>query len=100
MHALCLCLYGCVQIILIVPLFIFSDGLTGPISPGLVQHSGLSANLNALLGAQGTIDNNLAKWFSSDVLKQQNSPMPPLPGQGQKVMTVDEIERRQQMVTN
>ncbi len=44
--------------------------------------------------------NNLSKWFGNELFKQQLPNMPPLPAQGQKVMTVDEIERRSQTVTN
>ncbi len=44
--------------------------------------------------------NNLSKWFGNDLFKQQLPTMPPLPTQGQKVLTVDEIERRSQTVTN
>jgi hypothetical protein len=36
---------------------------------------------------------NLLKWFGNDVLKGQIPNMPPLPQQGTRVMTVDEIER-------
>lgn len=43
------------------------------------------------------MDTSLAKWFGSDMLKQQLD-MPPLPTTGQNVLTVDEIERRQQVV--
>ena len=68
-------------------------------SSGVVSHPAMNAtNLNALFGSG--VENNLAKWFNSDLLKQQGPVMPPLPSQGQRVMTVDEIERRQQMVTN
>ena len=38
-------------------------------------------------------DANLMKWFGTDMLKTQLPNMPPLPAQGQRVMTVDEIER-------
>jgi hypothetical protein len=59
-----------------------------------------SPNMAALLGSRQGMDTNLAKWFSNDVFKQQMPVMPPLPAQGQKVLTVDEIERRQQTVTH
>ena len=39
----------------------------------------------------------LAKFFGTDLLKQQLGAMPPLPNQGQSIMTVEEIERRQQV---
>ena len=43
----------------------------------------------------------LSKFFSADMLRQQLPNMPPLPAaQGQRVLTVDEIERRQQTVTH
>lgn len=38
---------------------------------------------------------NLLKWFGTDVLKTPLPHMPPIPTQGQRVMTVDEIERHQ-----
>ncbi|XP_061162294.1 eukaryotic translation initiation factor 4E transporter-like isoform X2 [Saccostrea echinata] len=43
---------------------------------------------------------NLLKWFGTDVLKTPLPHMPPLPTQGQRVMTVDEIERYTQAVSN
>ena len=57
-----------------------------------------SAQMAMLMSRQqsggGPADTNLTKWFGSDVLKQQLPNMPPLPSQGQRVLTVDEIERR------
>lgn len=43
---------------------------------------------------------NLMKWFGTDVLKTSLPHMPPIPTQGQRVMTVDEIERHTQAVSN
>ncbi|XP_074643691.1 uncharacterized protein LOC141900609 isoform X2 [Tubulanus polymorphus] len=66
-----------------------ADGRNGPLSPG-VYPKAASPNMT---------DSNLTKWFGMDLLKQQLPNMPPLPAPGQRVMTVDEIERRQQVVT-
>ena len=71
--------------------FLLPDGFSGPLSPGSRPIS--SPNMSALLSGHGGVDSNLAKWFGADLLKQQ-VPMPPIPIQGQKVLTVDEIERR------
>ena len=74
--------------------------MNGPLSPGGYQRSA-SPNLSAMLGPRRpAFDNNLAKFFGADIFKQQMPNMPPLPAQGQRVLTVDEIERRQQMVSN
>lgn len=56
------------------------QSLGGPLSPGLYN-----GNNNL------TKEPNLLKWFGNDVLKGQVPP--PLPQQGTRVMTVDEIER-------
>ncbi|XP_052798817.1 uncharacterized protein LOC128230525 isoform X2 [Mya arenaria] len=53
----------------------------GPISPGQLPVS------------MGGKPDNLMKWFGSDVLKTSLTTMPPLPVQGQRVLTLDEIER-------
>ncbi|XP_048729032.2 eukaryotic translation initiation factor 4E transporter-like isoform X3 [Ostrea edulis] len=58
--------------------------LNGPISPNSNKSN----------------DPNLLKWFGTDVLKTPLPHMPPLPTQGQRVMTVDEIERHTQAVSN
>ena len=42
--------------------------------------------------------NQLAKWFGADVLKQPLHQMPPMIPQGQRVMSVEELERQQQVV--
>jgi len=76
------------------------DGMNGPLSPGGLNRPVSPNPMAALFGARGATGNNLAKWFGNDVLRQQMPNMPPLPTQGQKVMTVDEIERRQQTVTH
>ncbi|KAK3781688.1 hypothetical protein RRG08_043596 [Elysia crispata] len=43
----------------------------------------------------GKVDlgSGIQRWFSPDILKTQLPSMPPLPTQGNKVMTVDELER-------
>ena len=43
---------------------------------------------------------NLFKFFGNDLLKQQLQAMPPVPAPqaGQNILTVEEIERRQQQV--
>jgi len=46
------------------------------------------------------VDGNLAKWFNTDVFKQQLPNMPRLPTHSTKVLTLDEIERQQQVVPN
>ena len=74
-----------------------SDLLNGPQSPGV---GNVSPQMAALIGSRPGGDANLTKWFGSDVFKQQLPNMPPLPTQGQRVLTVDEIERRQQTVTH
>jgi hypothetical protein len=63
--------------------------MNGPRSAGIQN-----AQMHALLGRQQSGDTNLTKWFGSDMLKQQLPNMPPLPSQGQRVLTVDEIESR------
>ncbi|XP_076108608.1 uncharacterized protein LOC143076653 isoform X1 [Mytilus galloprovincialis] len=60
------------------------QSMGGPVSPGLY-------NGNNNLTKTG--EPNLFKWFGNDVLKGQIPNMPPLPQQGTRVMTVDEIER-------
>ncbi|CAG2251461.1 EIF4ENIF1 [Mytilus edulis] len=60
------------------------QAMGGPVSPGLY-------NGNNNLTKPG--EPNLFKWFGNDVLKGQIPNMPPLPQQGTRVMTVDEIER-------
>ena len=79
----------------------FAEGMNGPLSPSGYNRAA-SPNISAMLASRGpALDNNLAKFFGPDILKQQMPRMPPLPTQaGQRVLTVDEIERRQQMVTN
>ena len=60
------------------------QSIGGPISPGIY-------NGNNNMTKPG--EPNLLKWFGNDVLKGQIPNMPPLPQQGTRVMTVDEIER-------
>lgn len=69
-------------------------GMNGPISPGFqCPTSVMNGNF------QG--NSNLMKWFGGDMLKTPLPSMPPVASPGQKVMTVDEIERcQQQTVTN
>ena len=83
--------------------------MTNQLSPGSLQQRGQpmgapNFSMNALFAAgagRGPSDNSqLAKFFGNDVLRQQMPSMPPLHAQGQKVLTVDEIERRQQTVTH
>lgn len=60
----------------------------GPVSPG---HMAVSM---ATVSAGNKPDSvNLMKWFGTDVLKTSLPTMPPLPVQGQRVLTLDEIER-------
>lgn len=68
--------------------------MNGPISPGFhCPTSGMNGNFQA--------NSNLMKWFGGDMLKTPLPSMPPVASPGQKVMTVDEIERcQQQTVTN
>ncbi|XP_052245299.1 eukaryotic translation initiation factor 4E transporter-like isoform X2 [Dreissena polymorpha] len=58
----------------------------GPVSPGQLVSSMATP-------ASKPESANLMKWFGSDVLKTSLSTMPPLPVQGQRVLTLDEIER-------
>ncbi|CAE1287557.1 EIF4ENIF1 [Acanthosepion pharaonis] len=51
------------------------------------------------LGLSNTGGADVLKWFDSEVLRNQ-LPNMPLPPQGQKVVTVDELERCQQAVSN
>jgi hypothetical protein len=62
----------------------------GPLSPNPNYPKAVSPNPGA----------DLSKWFQMDMLKQHLPAMPPIPGQGQNVLTVDELERRQQVLTN
>ena len=62
----------------------------GPISPGNMQSPMISNGNNNILKQETP---NLTKWFSSDMLKNQLPTMPPLNIQGQKVLTLDELER-------
>jgi hypothetical protein len=71
----------------------------------IINKSPLYCVSDALTGAAGRQDGGsggggLSKFFSADMLRQQLPNMPPLPPQGQRVLTVDEIERRQQTVTH
>lgn len=72
-----------------------SEMMNGPLSPGR-PIQGSQGGVPGMAGAEGM---NLQKWFGN-IQSQQLPSMPPLPQQGQKVLTVDEIERRQQMVTH
>ncbi|XP_060067294.1 eukaryotic translation initiation factor 4E transporter-like isoform X2 [Ylistrum balloti] len=70
--------------------------INGPVSPGIPIHTSIPTSL---LNGNNNItkqDPNLAKWFGTDVLKQQMTSLPPLPGSGQRMMTLEEIERCQQ----
>ncbi|XP_021371115.1 nuclear receptor coactivator 6-like isoform X2 [Mizuhopecten yessoensis] len=70
--------------------------INGPVSPGIPIHTSIPTSL---LNGNNNInkqDPNLAKWFGTDVLKQQMTSLPPLPGTGQRMMTLEEIERCQQ----
>ncbi|XP_064618979.1 eukaryotic translation initiation factor 4E transporter-like isoform X2 [Lineus longissimus] len=62
----------------------------GPLSPIPSYPKSASPNPGA----------DLSKWFQMDMLKQHLPAMPPIPGQGPNVLTVDELERRQQVLTN
>ncbi|KAK3609766.1 hypothetical protein CHS0354_022625 [Potamilus streckersoni] len=73
------------------------SSINGPVSPSALTQpvvtsaaSFISGNNNLVGGGEQA---NLLKWFGSDVLKTQLPNLPPLPHQGQRVMTVDEIER-------
>ena len=74
--------------------------MNGQVSPGNMMR----ASGGQMFGGAraGMMDPNLglAKWFSPELLKQQVANMPPLPMQGQKVLTVDEIERLQQQAVS
>lgn len=71
--------------------------INGPVSPGIPIHTSIPSSL---LNGNNNItkqDPNLAKWFGTDVLnKQQMTSLPPLPASGQRMMTLEEIERCQQ----
>ena len=64
--------------------------MTSPLSPDLVRQQMMGGGVG-----------NLAKWFGSDVLQQGFPSMPPLPNtQTQNVMSLDEIEQRQQQTVS
>lgn len=73
----------CIAKVLFIIVHVFAV-LNGPISPN---------------SGKGN-EPNLMKWFGTDVLKTSLPHMPPIPTQGQRVMTVDEIERHTQAVSN
>lgn len=73
----------CIAKVLFIVVHVFAV-LNGPISPN---------------SGKGN-EPNLMKWFGTDVLKTSLPHMPPIPTQGQRVMTVDEIERHTQAVSN
>ena len=60
----------------------------GPLSPG---H--MSVSMATMSTGNKPESVNLMKWFGTDVLKNSLPTMPPLPVQGQRVLTLDEIER-------
>ncbi|XP_071093743.1 eukaryotic translation initiation factor 4E transporter-like isoform X2 [Haliotis cracherodii] len=74
--------------------------VNGPLSPNLSCTSPAQfINSQAALNGNNNItktstasDPNILKWFSSDVLKNHMPTMPPLPTQGQKVLTLDDLE--------
>lgn len=78
----CVCC-ECIAKVLFIIVHVFAV-LNGPISPN---------------SGKGN-EPNLMKWFGTDVLKTSLPHMPPIPTQGQRVMTVDEIERHTQAVSN
>lgn len=74
--------------------------VNGPLSPNLSctspaqfinSQAALNGN-NKITIASTPPDPNILKWFSSDVLKNHMPTMPPLPTQGQKVLTLDDLE--------
>lgn len=60
---------------------------------------GQKTSLQSLGLSSSTGGADVLKWFDSEVLRNQ-LPNMPLPPQGQKVVTVDELERCQQAVSN
>lgn len=70
--------------------------------PRFFYHCACFAVLNGPISPNSGKGNepNLMKWFGTDVLKTSLPHMPPIPTQGQRVMTVDEIERHTQAVSN
>lgn len=64
-----------------------SQHKNGPISPGV------PVSMVSVSNSSKPDNINLMKWFNTDVLKTQLPTMPPLPVQGQRVLTLDEIER-------
>lgn len=60
----------------------------GPLSPGHVPVSMVTVS-----NSNKPDSVNLMKWFGTDMLKTSLPTMPPLPVQGQRVLTLDEIER-------
>ena len=62
-----------------------------------INDSGIGMNGSSQESRHSPV-NQLAKWFGADVLKQPMSQMTPVLPQGQKVMSVEELERQQQVV--
>ena len=80
-----------IRVMSIVVLFV---DINGPLSP-IMQ----SPPVTSISGNKGS-DPHILKWFSPEVLKNQLPTMPPLPVQGQKVLTLDELEGARQALTN
>ncbi|KAK6189891.1 hypothetical protein SNE40_001863 [Patella caerulea] len=77
-----------------------NSGISRAISPAKLfpfpqkQNGPLSPNVGNILQQNNSPEGNIFnKLFGGNVLKSQLPSMPPLPVQGQRVMTVDEIER-------
>lgn len=69
--------------------------------PAMTAPPTIGAMGNSSVGAPGVQPrDNLSKWFGNDMMKQSLGNMPSLPPHGQKVITLEELERRQQTVTN
>ncbi|KAL3856403.1 hypothetical protein ACJMK2_011168 [Sinanodonta woodiana] len=73
------------------------SSINGPVSPSALSQPVVTSAASFINGNNNLVgageQANLLKWFGSDVLKSQLPNLPPLPHQGQRVMTVDEIER-------
>ncbi len=89
----------------IVPLILSSQNVTCTYEPSIVSEflpptAGVGHMMAGGPFNNQPTDSNLAKWFNTDVFKQQLPNMPRLPMHSTKVLTLDEIERQQQVVPN
>lgn len=73
--------------------------MTAFVVPDIGRMNAMTVGSRGGAGGAGNLD-NLSKFFGNELLTQPLKAMPPLPSQGQSILTVEEIERRQQVSTS